>query len=182
MSEIRCHRCGRSGVGNTLEWSSSSTDGVLRSLCGQCTRLHVRDIESKLDDEWWRADTRAVLVVEDDDNTRLLIRMSLESAGYVVDEAATGEEAVDLLAAGHLPVAMVVDVALPGELDGWGVREQVREIDESTPVIIISAHGSDATGKPQKGNKSFLEKPFDMDVLIDLVDRRTAGQAGVGRA
>ncbi len=182
MTDIRCHRCGRLGEGISLEWSSTNLNGVQTSLCGHCTRQHVRDIESKLDDQWWMTDSRAVLVVEDDDNTRLLIRMSLESAGYVVDEAVSGEEAVTMLEAGHLPVAMVVDVALPGAIDGWGVREHVRAIDADTPVIIISAHGSDLADDPEQRNSSFLTKPFDMDVLIDLVDRRVAGQAGADLA
>ncbi len=182
MTDVRCHRCGRLSDGATLEWSSNNLNGVHTSLCGQCTRLHVRDIESKLDDQWWMTDSRAVLVVEGDDDTRLLIRMSLESAGHVVDEAVSGEEAVSLLEAGHLPVAMVVDVVLPGAIDGWAVRDRARALDEDITVIIISARGSDVADDPQQDNSSFLQKAFDMDVLVDLVDRRVAGQAGAGRA
>jgi hypothetical protein len=53
VTEIRCERCGRPGERGDLEWSSAVRDGAMVPLCGQCTRDHVRDIESKLDEAWW---------------------------------------------------------------------------------------------------------------------------------
>ncbi len=180
MGRIRCQRCGAVGEDDAVSWSSAARDGVLVRLCPACTRLHVRDIEGKLDERWWIDSSQPVLVVEDDESTRLLIRMSLESAGYLVDVAANGEDAIGLLESGCRPSAIVADVGLPGAVDGWAVRERARSIVGATPVIIISAHGDDSeTPAP---DVSFLLKPFDMDVLIDLVDRRTGDQAGVGLA
>ncbi|WP_436795966.1 response regulator [Actinospongicola halichondriae] len=180
MGRIRCQRCGQVGEDDLWTWSTVVRDGVQARLCAECTRLHVRDIESKLDEEWWSEELHPVLVVEDDESTRLLIRLSLESAGYQVDVASTGEEAIDLLDAGCRPAAIVADIRLPGAVDGWAVRERANAIAADTPVIIISAHEGDE-GQAQR-DVSYLTKPFDMDVLVDLVDRRTGDQAGVGRA
>lgn len=181
MAGIRCHRCGRTGDEHALDWSSTSVDGDPRRLCGVCTRHHVRDIEGKLEEDWWSPPTRPVLVVEDDVDTRLLIRMALESAGYSVDDVGSGEEAVERLESGVVPTALVLDVGLPGALDGWDVHERARRLVGDVPVIVISPEARPGERAPT-GDVEFLRKPFEMELLVDLVGRRSGDQAGAGLA
>lgn len=56
MGGIRCHRCGTARGGDVLDWSTTTDDGGLEHLCASCTRRHVRDIEGKLDEQWWSDD------------------------------------------------------------------------------------------------------------------------------
>ena len=156
-------------------------DGRSAPLCGRCTRRHVRDIESKLDETWWTPTARPVLVVEDDPDTRLLIRMALESAGYAVDEVGTGEDALQRLEEGLSPDALVLDVGLPGSLDGWDVRERARDLLGDVPVVVISPETGPGDGD-RADDVEFLRKPFEMDRLVELVGRRSGDQAGAGLA
>lgn len=178
MAGIRCHRCGRTGEEHALDWSSTVIDERTMPLCPTCTRRHLRDIESKLDEEWWTPN-RPVLVVEDDADTRLLIRMSLESEGYLVDEAVTGEEAISLLDTRPAPMLLVVDIGLPGEVDGWDVSRRARAVAPGTPVIVISP---ETRGHHDDVGVDVLHKPFEMQRLVDLVARRSGDQAGAGLA
>lgn len=181
VAALTCHRCGRTGEQHALDWSTAVVDDRSLPLCGACTRRHLRDIESKLDETWWVPPSRAVLVVEDDADTRLLIRMSLESAGYVVDGVATGEEALEHLATRPPPSVIVVDVGLPGTVDGWDVRERARSLAGEVPVIVISPEATpEHTGAHD--DVDFLRKPFEMDRLVTLVGRRSGDQAGAGLA
>ena len=181
MAGIRCHRCGRTGEPHALDWSSTVRAGATEPLCGPCTRHHVRDIESKLEERWWAPGMQPVVVVEDDADIRLLIRLALESAGYAVDEVGTGEDALQLLDSGLHPAVMVVEVGLPGAVDGWSVRERVRSLPGVVPVIMIRP---DTMTEPADAatDVDILRKPFDMDLLVALVDRRSTDQAGAGLA
>lgn len=182
MAGIRCHRCGRTGEEHALDWSTTVADERTLPLCGACTRRHLRDIESKLDEDWWTP-TRPVLVVEDDADTRLLIRMSLESEGYLVDEAVTGEEALRLLETRPAPMVLVVDIGLPGDLDGWDVSRHARAVAAATPVIVISPETRVRGGDEDVDvDVDVLRKPFEMQRLVDLVARRSGDQAGAGLA
>ncbi|MDE0804985.1 MAG: response regulator [Acidimicrobiales bacterium] len=181
MAGITCHRCGRTGESGSLDWSSTVVKGETRRLCGPCTRRHVRDIETKLDEAWWTSTARPVLVVEDDLDTRLLIRMSLETAGYVVDEVATGEDALRHLERGAAPTAIVVDIGLPGSVGGWDVCDRARALPDPPPVIVISP-ASTLAEHERTDDVDYLRKPFEMDSLVDLVGRRAGYQAGAGLA
>jgi CheY-like chemotaxis protein len=82
-----------------------------------------------------------VLVVDDDQDIRSLVRMILESKGMEVDEAATGEEALHKLRGGDdKPDLILLDVMMPG-MNGWEVlRELKRDTElQSIPVVMLSA-------------------------------------------
>lgn len=114
-------------------------------------------------------------------DTRLLIRMALESAGHLVDEASTGEDALQRLAAGPVPMAVVVDIRLPGTVDGWVVCERAQGLPEPPPVVVISST-STVANDARAADIDHLHKPFEMERLVELIARRSGDQAGAGLA
>lgn len=82
-----------------------------------------------------------VLVVDDDEEIRTLVRMIFESKGMMVEEAATGEEALEKLRKGEIkPDLILLDVMMPG-LSGWEVLKELKGDEElrSIPVVMLSA-------------------------------------------
>jgi hypothetical protein len=57
ITTVRCRRCGTAAdapLGSVpLDWSTAASDDEIDAFCDRCTREHVRDIEGKLDEEWW---------------------------------------------------------------------------------------------------------------------------------
>jgi two-component system response regulator MprA len=111
-----------------------------------------------------------VLVVDDEPDILLLHRLNLEAAGHTVVLAADGMTALERIAEHH-PDCVVLDVMMP-VLDGWGVLEQLRTVDGSPPVLVVSAKSSPAdVGRARElGAADFLAKPFDGDELVERVE------------
>jgi DNA-binding NtrC family response regulator len=112
-----------------------------------------------------------ILVVEDKDSLRTMLRRTLESEGYEVAEAADGEEAFRLLDARRF-AAVLTDLRLPGH-DGLAVLERARERDPRIPVIVLTAYGTveKAVEALKGGAYDFLSKPVDTDHLLHLLGR-----------
>lgn len=120
----------------------------------------------------------SVLIVDDEPDVRLVARVILEAAGYDVDEAASGEAALDALGDGALPDVLLLDVRMPG-IDGWEVLRRVRDADgmlRDLPVVIFTADIAlaEQAPVPLAEREFFLGKPFDPDDLVDLVSRAAA--------
>jgi DNA-binding NtrC family response regulator len=114
---------------------------------------------------------RDLLVVEDKASLRTMLRVTLERAGYAVDEAADGAEAVRVLETRRY-LAVLCDLKLPGA-DGFQVLRAAREADPTVPVIMMTAFGTieDAVRAMKDGAFDFLAKPVDTDHLLLLVER-----------
>ena len=112
-----------------------------------------------------------ILIVEDKDSLRAMLRHALESQGYDVIEARDQAEAVEQLH-GAQPSLVLSDLRLP-EGDGLGVLKASKDIDADTPVIVTTAYGSieDAVRAMKEGALDFLAKPVDPDHLLLLVHR-----------
>ena len=112
---------------------------------------------------------RRVLVVEDADDVRQLVGVVLERAGFTVEEAADGRTALR-----HFhqlrPDVLVLDVGLP-ELDGWHVLENIRMMDDETPVLMLTALGAerDKIRGLDGGADDYLVKPFTNGELVARV-------------
>lgn len=116
------------------------------------------------------AEKKTVLLVEDDESVRQLVRVTLEMNDYEVVEAKDGLEGLLLLDLHH-PDAVVLDLMMP-DVGGERMLAQLRATPETkrTPVVII-------TGKPEVapevvglvGQENFFPKPFDPDTLIERV-------------
>jgi CheY-like chemotaxis protein len=108
-----------------------------------------------------------VLVVDDDPDIRDTLREVIEAEGFPVACAADGCEALAALAGGLRPSLVVLDLMMPA-MNGWEVLAWVREnlAVADLPVAVVSAGGGRA---PPPGATCFLQKPIDLDVLLDLV-------------
>ncbi|MEO5896145.1 MAG: sigma-54 dependent transcriptional regulator [Vicinamibacterales bacterium] len=117
------------------------------------------------------AATARILIVEDKDSLRTMLRHALESEGHEVVEACDQVEAERALQE-QQPVLVLSDLRLP-EGDGLGVLRATKEIDQEIPVIVMTAYGSieDAVRAMKEGALDFLAKPVDPDHLLLLVRR-----------
>src|SRR5437764_193483 len=115
-----------------------------------------------------------ILLVEDKDSLRAMLRHALEAQGHSVIEARDQPEAVQALQAGR-PAVVLSDLRLP-EGDGFGVLRAAKELDPELPVIVMTAFGSiqDAVSAMKEGALDFLAKPVDPDHLLLMVERALA--------
>lgn len=109
-----------------------------------------------------------ILVVEDDDPIALLIKVYLEKAGYRVQVAIHGEDALAKFLQ-LKPSLVLLDLMLPGK-DGWAVLDEIRQ-QGSCPVIIITARGAieDRLKGLNLGADDYISKPFDPDEVVARV-------------
>lgn len=114
-----------------------------------------------------------ILVVDDEDDIRLLIRGVLEDEGNTTREAANTDQALAELA-NRLPSLVVLDVWLQGSrLDGLQLLEELHRKFPDLPVLMISGHGNIemAVAAIKNGAYDFIEKPFKADRLLLMVER-----------
>jgi DNA-binding NtrC family response regulator len=117
-----------------------------------------------------------ILLVEDKDSLRAMLRHALEAQGHTVIEARDQTEAVKALQTLY-PAVVLSDLRLP-EGDGFGVLRAAKEVDPELPVIVMTAFGSiqDAVVAMKEGAVDFLAKPVDPDHLLLLVQRALAAR------
>jgi two-component system KDP operon response regulator KdpE len=112
--------------------------------------------------------TQTVLIVEDEQEIRRFLRVSLTANGFRVIEADTGEKGV-MQAKSYLPDLMILDLGLP-DLDGMDVILRVRSWSK-VPVIVLSAreHERDKIAALDAGADDYLTKPFGIGELLARV-------------
>jgi DNA-binding NtrC family response regulator len=112
-----------------------------------------------------------ILVVEDKDSLRAMLRKTLEGRGYAVDEAADAYEAKRRIAAARFLVVLT-DLRLPAG-SGLDVLRTAKEADPETPVLLMTAFGTvdEAVQAMKEGAADFLTKPVDTDHLLLLLER-----------
>jgi DNA-binding NtrC family response regulator len=112
-----------------------------------------------------------ILLVEDKDSLRAMLRHALEDQGHTVVEATDQEEALRLVREAR-PDLVLSDLRLVSG-DGVGVLRGAKDIDPELPVIVMTAYGSvqDAVVAMKEGALDFLAKPVDPDHLLLLVAR-----------
>jgi two-component system nitrogen regulation response regulator NtrX len=114
-----------------------------------------------------------ILVIDDEADIRDLVCGILKDAGHHVRGARDSDEAVDALRR-RRPALVVLDIWLQGSrVDGLDLLTQLKEIDPDLPVIVISGHGTieTAVSAIRKGAYDFIEKPFNADRLLVVVNR-----------
>lgn len=121
-----------------------------------------------------------ILVVEDFEDNRFMMRRLLEMSGYRVVEAVNGEEAVTL-ACSELPELILMDLSLP-QLDGLAATRRIRQHPElrEVPIVAVSAHDTadfhaDALAA---GCNDYVTKPIDFDELEALLNRLLPKRSG----
>jgi len=114
--------------------------------------------------------TRSILIVEDNDDAREALRMLLELDGHVVEAAAEGVQALEIVRDKDPDVALV-DIGLPG-IDGFEVARRTRAADARRPLLIaLTGYGQpeDRRRATEAGFDSMLVKPVDPTALSDLL-------------
>lgn len=115
---------------------------------------------------------RTVLIVEDSDDARYLMRLGLEQLGYLIVEAENGVRAVEV-ARRERPDIILMDLGLP-IMDGIAATEKIRASNglDEVPIIAVTAHqGTDfRVGAKAAGFDAYVTKPIDMDFLNDLIN------------
>jgi CheY-like chemotaxis protein len=114
----------------------------------------------------------AILVVEDRDDVRQGMAQLLELHGFVVVDAAGGEQALDHLRTDPRGFAlMLLDLRMPGGLNGSDVREQQLTTPElaDIPTVVVSATEADGEARAQLRVDAWIEKPFRFDDLLAVV-------------
>jgi two-component system, cell cycle response regulator DivK len=123
-----------------------------------------------------RSDARpTVLVVEDFEDNRFMMRRLLEMSGYRVVEAVNGNQAVEA-AERERPDIILMDLSLP-MLDGLAATRRIRAHDglSKVPIVAVSAHDSaDFHAEAlAAGCNEYVTKPIDFDQLVQLLNRLT---------
>jgi two-component system, NtrC family, nitrogen regulation response regulator NtrX len=116
-----------------------------------------------------------VLVVDDEADIRELVSGVLEDEGYEVRTAADSTATLEAIE-DRRPSMVLLDVWLQGSrLDGLQVLQEIKRRDSTIPVLMISGHGNldTAVAAVREGAIDFIEKPFEAERLIYLVDRAT---------
>src|ERR1041384_4207720 len=112
-----------------------------------------------------------ILVVDDEPMMSDSLRQHLADEGYAVDTAASGSEAIDLFDSGahHL---VICDLQLP-DMDGLTLLRHMKDAKPATEVIVVTGYGSvqAAVEAIKSGAFYFVEKPFDFEELLPLVEK-----------
>ncbi|MEB2310078.1 MAG: response regulator [Candidatus Brocadiaceae bacterium] len=114
-----------------------------------------------------------VMVVEDNEKNRKLMRVVLKSKGYAVIEAATGEEALNLLK-NQKPNIILMDIQLPG-IDGLTLIKQIKAdaMTKEIPIIAVTAYAM--KGDEQKiletGCDAYVSKPINTQELPLIIEK-----------
>ncbi len=115
---------------------------------------------------------RTILVVEDAEDARYLMRLELESLGYLVIEAEDGKRAVEMALADR-PDIILMDLSLP-VMDGFAAAERICASDglEGVPIIAVTAHQETdfRAGAKAAGFDAYVTKPIDINWLSELIE------------
>jgi two-component system copper resistance phosphate regulon response regulator CusR len=125
-----------------------------------------------------------ILCIEDDAETRVLIKKSLEAAGMTVDTVWGGEKGLEAAMTGRFD-CVLLDVMMPG-MDGYQVLAAIRAqgLTRALPVVMVTAR-DDAESRKRAfaaGVDGFVSKPFDLQQLIATIRELTGKAAGRPRA
>ena len=114
---------------------------------------------------------KRILVVDDEQNIRMMLKRVLSGSGYEVEEAANGEEALKKIDHGRYE-AMLVDLKMP-KMNGLQMISKIKENNILIPIVMMSAYGSipDAVEAMKLGARDYLVKPFDLDELKIILHR-----------
>jgi len=115
--------------------------------------------------------SRRILVVDDDQNTRLLSERVLTSAGHEVQSVGTAKDAIQALDA-RRPDLVLLDVVMPDQ-DGWSVLQHIGALPARPLVVVMTARVEEQTAARamQLGAAVCLYKPFGLRALVDTCNR-----------
>jgi two-component system, NtrC family, nitrogen regulation response regulator NtrX len=112
---------------------------------------------------------KKILVVDDEESVRFILKQMLEKGGYAVEVRNDGEEAMEALKKGCFDM-LITDINMP-KMNGIELLYKAKEAFHELPVIFISAYGKDKTilEAMKMGLSDNIEKPFRMDDVLEIV-------------
>lgn len=117
--------------------------------------------------------SKVIMVIDDSSSFRTVVRLALQKAGYAVQEAADGQEAIDKLPTAK-PSLIVCDVNMPN-VDGLSFARHVRAdaAFKFTPIIMLTTESQEAKREEgtAAGVRAWITKPFQPSQLVEAVKR-----------
>ena len=110
-----------------------------------------------------------ILVVDDDPDLRVFLRLMLTSMGFEVTSAANGQEALDEMK-GHDPVLILLDMKMP-VMNGWEFCRALEGRDARPPIVVLTAAPDPAGRAAEVHAEGWLGKPFEIADLEAIVRR-----------
>ena len=106
---------------------------------------------------------KTILVVDDEESHRMMLGAHLKDEGFEMVEASDGQEAVDKVSERFFDLVLM-DIRMPN-MDGMEALKQIRQINPTIPVLIMTAYGSinSAVQALKSGAEDYLTKPLDME-------------------
>ena len=115
-------------------------------------------------------------MVDDSIHARRYLAASLERAGYLVEQAKDGRDAVDKLTGGLQVATVICDIEMP-RLDGYGVLEELRDRPEFSdlPILMLTSRSSEKHRKlaMNLGATDYFSKPYNDQVLLKALEQHT---------
>jgi CheY-like chemotaxis protein len=120
-----------------------------------------------------------ILVVDDEGLIRMAVSDFLQECGFKVLEAASADEAVQMLRSYAMVIDLVFsDVIMPGELDGFGLATWIRRTYPAVPVILCSGDAKKASAAREVcADAPFFNKPYDLEAVVGAIRGALAKQA-----
>lgn len=149
--------------------------------------MNTQDNNKQMVNESAGKDDYHILIAEDDDEMRALLTQTLNAKGYKVSECSNGFQLINELKFFENPEdcekynLVISDIRMPG-LIGTEVLEAASLSPNAPPIILITAFGDTETHDQARrfGAVAILDKPFDMDDLIKVVENILCGNSGNG--
>jgi len=114
-----------------------------------------------------------ILVIDDDEDVRALLKAMLEEE-FDVDLAVDGQQALDFCNTNRY-IAVVIDIALPGTYNGFQLVEEVRKLDYSPSIILITGLALEPEVRKKTAEAdAFIMKPFSIDEIIEVIHEALA--------
>ena len=112
-----------------------------------------------------------ILVVDDDNDVRAMIKRALQELGYPVTEASDGPSALAAFTE-QTPSLVILDYMMPG-MDGAEVARRLTDLDPEVPIVFSTGHGALRALRSAAGEDvSILEKPFALSELAALIEEK----------
>ena len=120
----------------------------------------------------WFEDSQTILVVDDSINVRRYLALTLEKAGYQVEQAKDGQEAIDKLMNGLSVQAVICDIEMP-RVDGYGVLEEIKGKSkfQSLPIAMLTSRSNEKHRKLafNLGADAYFSKPYNEQELLQTI-------------
>nr|WP_238149715.1 PAS domain-containing protein [Dyella jiangningensis] len=162
-----------------IDLQSTPGSGTAISLYLPMAPAHAEVASPPASEQATKGDGQLVLVVEDDDQVRLLVSFLLEELGYAVLTARDADAALSHIASHRIDL-LISDVGLPG-MNGRQLAEAFREGHPSTPVLLMTGYAESAAVKSEflGYHMTMIAKPFAMDAFSKAVGDAFAGLENV---